>query len=331
MNDTKPQGFFTYHSLFWPVMLIGVGVTWLLSSLGIIAPVSWGGLLRLWPLLLIAIGLDILFGRRVPVIGAFIALGTIAVVAALLIALPSVVANTSPTIKHDTFSEPLGNATAAKIDLSLSTMSTTINALEDSDKLISANLDYVGEIDFTAQGYQEKDIHLSHNAPMGTWFMPPGHDHWDIGLSPRVPLDLKVDASTGLSELNLGTLKLNSLTIDASTGSMTIDLPAAQKIYDMTVNGSTGSIIMEIPRGAQLNMRLKLSTGSVTIHVQPDAGVQLRVEDDGLGSVSMRSNYTRTQQGEGKRGTWESPNYASAERKITIIVEKMSTGSLTVR
>lgn len=331
MNNTKPQGSFTYRSWFWPVMLICVGMVWLLGNLGIISPVNWGGLFNLWPLLLIAIGLDITIGRRMPIIGALIALGTVAAALALMIAMPSQGLRTSPTVKHDTFSQPLGNATAAKVDLSLSTMRTTISALEDSDKLINADLDYVGEIDFTMQGDQVKDVHLGHSAPLGTWFMPSGDYRWQIGLSPRVPLDLKVDVSTGSSELNLSALKLKSLTIDASTGSMTLDLPASQQTYDVTINASTGAITMEIPRGAQVNMRLRMSTGSVTIHVLADAGVQLRVEDDGPGSVSMRSNYTRTQQGDGKRGTWESPNYAKAERKITIIVEDMSTGSLTVR
>ena len=54
-----------YRSLFWPVILIGIGVLWLLGNLGIIEPVSLGGLLRFWPVLLIVAGLDMDF-RRVP-------------------------------------------------------------------------------------------------------------------------------------------------------------------------------------------------------------------------------------------------------------------------
>ena len=56
-----------YRSLFWPMVLIGVGVVWLLGNIGVIRPASLGVLVSFWPLILIFIGLDILFGRRSPV------------------------------------------------------------------------------------------------------------------------------------------------------------------------------------------------------------------------------------------------------------------------
>ena len=61
-----------YRSLFWPLVLIGVGVIWLLGNLGVISWTNLTVLFRLWPLLLIAIGLDLLIGRQSPAIGALI-------------------------------------------------------------------------------------------------------------------------------------------------------------------------------------------------------------------------------------------------------------------
>ena len=54
----KPK---TYRSFLWPILLIGVGVIWLLSSLGIIPSANLAALVSLWPLILIVIGLDLLF------------------------------------------------------------------------------------------------------------------------------------------------------------------------------------------------------------------------------------------------------------------------------
>ncbi|MBC7250601.1 MAG: hypothetical protein H5T62_09990 [Anaerolineae bacterium] len=58
-------------SVFWPLMLIGVGVVLLLANLGYLPWQAWSVLWRLWPLLLVALGIDLLIGRR-SVLGAII-------------------------------------------------------------------------------------------------------------------------------------------------------------------------------------------------------------------------------------------------------------------
>lgn len=77
-----------YRSIFWPLVLIAVGVLWLLGNFGVIATSNLFALLRLWPLLLIAIGLDILLGRRWPLVSALIALVTVGVAVAAVIYAP---------------------------------------------------------------------------------------------------------------------------------------------------------------------------------------------------------------------------------------------------
>jgi len=51
-------------SLVGPIILIGLGIVFLLNNLGLLSWSVWEVILRLWPILLIAIGLDILLGRR---------------------------------------------------------------------------------------------------------------------------------------------------------------------------------------------------------------------------------------------------------------------------
>jgi hypothetical protein len=46
------------------VILIGLGVVFLLNNPGILNWSVWDVIFRLWPVLLIAAGLDILIGRR---------------------------------------------------------------------------------------------------------------------------------------------------------------------------------------------------------------------------------------------------------------------------
>src|SRR3990170_3880770 len=50
--------------LVGPILLIGLGLVFLLTNLGMLSTSIWGVLLRIWPVILIAIGIDLLIGRR---------------------------------------------------------------------------------------------------------------------------------------------------------------------------------------------------------------------------------------------------------------------------
>ena len=63
--------------IFWPLVLIAFGVLWLLGSFGVISATNLWVLLRYWPVLLIAIGLDVIVRQRWPWIGNLITLITL--------------------------------------------------------------------------------------------------------------------------------------------------------------------------------------------------------------------------------------------------------------
>ncbi len=72
-------------SFFWPIIMMGAGVIWLLTTLNIIPTEDLWILSRLWPVLLIVAGLDVLFARQLPWVGALLALLVIAGVVILLL------------------------------------------------------------------------------------------------------------------------------------------------------------------------------------------------------------------------------------------------------
>ncbi len=61
------------RDLFWPVILIGAGLLFVLSDLGGLPLNEFSGLQQWWPLGLILIGFDWLLGRRLPLLGALLA------------------------------------------------------------------------------------------------------------------------------------------------------------------------------------------------------------------------------------------------------------------
>ena len=67
------DGVFRREGLVGATLTIGLGVIFLLSNLGYLSLSVWEVLLRLWPLFLVAAGIDILVGRRSR-FGAFLGL-----------------------------------------------------------------------------------------------------------------------------------------------------------------------------------------------------------------------------------------------------------------
>ena len=77
-----------YRSLFWAVVLLGVGIYALLFNLDVIEPASLGMLTYVWPLVIIGAAVDLIIGRRSLVAGALVGLVTVGVMIALMLAGP---------------------------------------------------------------------------------------------------------------------------------------------------------------------------------------------------------------------------------------------------
>ena len=61
MTEHKRKG----GSLVFPIILIILGVLFLLDNLNITSGIDWRTIWKLWPVILIALGLEVLLGRRV--------------------------------------------------------------------------------------------------------------------------------------------------------------------------------------------------------------------------------------------------------------------------
>lgn len=72
--ESKPEHRSKRPSLFGPLLLIGLGVVLLLNTLNIVEGATWQTLLNLWPLLLIAAGLDGLW-RGEGFVGSMVVMG----------------------------------------------------------------------------------------------------------------------------------------------------------------------------------------------------------------------------------------------------------------
>ncbi len=330
MSDSRPRG---YRSLFWPIILIGVGVVWLLGNLNLLPANSLYWLANLWPLLLIGIGADLIFARRLPALGALIGVVLVAIVLVVLFVGPSLGLQQPSAPQYKTFVVPGGGLTSATVKLDLSSFSNKISSLPaSSTDLFNAQVYDRGNLAFSNQGSNgNMNISLGESGFGGMWFNLPGDYRWTIGLSQKVPTDLTINASSGSTNVDLSGLQLTRLVYDGSSGSNDITLPSNTKAYDMTYHGSSGSADISVPSDANLTMTVEGSSGSISIHIQGSPAVRVEVNSNGSGSVSVNGNMKRLSGGgNNDQGVWESSGYANADQKILIIVNRVSSGSISI-
>jgi len=324
--------------LFWPIILIGVGVFLLLGNLDILPKYSLWTLARLWPLILIVIGLDILIGRRSPLIGAAIGVGAVTLAVVLVLAAPTLgIIPTGANVITERFTETIGDATSAEVNLSLSIGRTNVSALADSTYLFDGELTHVGKTNFDVQGGKHKTINLKqrsvrYNFSDFRWFDTEDLK-WDIGLSPDVPLSLNIDGSIGQSILDLRGLLIEEVNLKGGVGETTLILPAMNKPYDVKIDGGVGKFVVSIEEDTAVNLTIEGDIGDFTIDLPSTAAVRVDAEVD-IGDLHIDSRFDRISGGDSdflsESGIWETPGFSTAETKI-IIIFNGGIGSLRVK
>jgi hypothetical protein len=315
-----------YRSIFWPVLLIGFGLIWLLVNTGLLSGWSWVNLWRLWPLFLIAIGLDILIARRSAIIGALVALATLGLVVVLILAGGFLgYRSDQGRVITEQFSEPIGQAESAEIELDLSIGPATVYALEDKDMLLDAEITHIGEIVFSVSGNVEKKVRLDEeqvNFDAG-WldFFNQDNLEWDIGITSFIPVSLEIIGGVGDAELDLRGLLLDDLLVDVGVGDLKLSLPESEDIYEVRLDGGVGETDVEIVRDANVTVTINGSVGDVTVDVPSNAEVQVDASV-GVGDIRLPSNFEKLSGSEdnvvGESGVWETSGYDDADLRITI-------------
>ena len=247
--------------LVGPVILIGLGVVFLLNNMGILAWSVWDVIFRLWPILLVAAGLDLLLGRR-SIWGSLLALVlTLALLAGLLWMFEAGVIPGQAT-EGEEIRQGLEGATQAEVILAPAVGSLQLDALLETDHLATGVIRPIsGERihrDFAVQD-QTATLRLQSEGAfgplIGDWS---GQRGWDLGLSANVPLWIEVNMGVGSSELDLTDLQVRELDVSMGVGQTRVTLPAAGD-YQANVDGAIGETIVVIPRG--LEVRISLDTG----------------------------------------------------------------------
>lgn len=345
MNENKKT-----PNLFWPVIFIGIGAIFLLSNLGLIdvEVLSLGRIARLWPLLLVAIGVNILFGRNTTRAGSgFSLLLGLAVVAAIVFA-PSII-EPMPGLEviTETYVDPLEDAESARVHLDFDEGGLEVAPLFESENLFQAEVTHNGRLDFDTSGSSNRNITLKLDSETSFW----GIDVFDsqrngvIGLNANLPIELFVDIGSGNSQLDLEGLDLRELEVESDSGKMELVMPAELALTNLDV--ASGTIDIQTVEGTELdinaelgsgqmfltvedevigNVSLNSGSGRITIFVPRDLAVRV-IGFTGSGNVDIPADFDQIS-GTEDDGIWESPDLDQSEEYLEI---EFSLGSGVVR
>lgn len=259
-----------------PIVLLGLGTVLLLGNLEYLSIDAWDLLVRLWPVLLVAIGLDIAFGKSRAVWNTFLRLG----LGLLLVAAIVWIAVSSPFgvgAKQVDYEQSLDGATESQITFSLPVGELKIEGGAENTMLLSGGAGLPKSLDIDAQYSKPKngastlvlDTVGSSNIPLSSsTFL------WDFKMNSGIPIDLETGVAVGEIDADLSEVMMQNLKSEMALGETTFILPCLQDASaDLDV--AIGEITLYVPKGCDLN--INLDTGLVA-HEYPQS--YLRVDDN---------------------------------------------------
>ena len=272
-----------------------------MQNLDVIGWGFWLEIWRFWPVLLVAVGVNLMLGRRLPWL-------TTAIVA-VLIGGSAVGAALLAESERDTMvartSRVLGETNRLDMAVDIGFGSLTIDSLpSDSPNLVEWSLE-------APCGGASTSFHRYGDAATLDVTMDPGSfacqwgARWRVSLS-RVP-DVYIDIDTGASsiELDLTDLRVPVLNVNAGAASVDIRMPADAGPAEAVISAGASSIDLRIPDGvpARILNDSALSSFDVSGRFQSLRGAFSE------GQTVMRRHPS---------DIFQSPGYREAENRVSI-------------
>ena len=295
---------FKREGMVAPAFFIGVGIIFLLSNLGYLSVNTWQMVFTLWPIMLIAIGFDILVGRR-SLLLSLLGVVVILIVLAGSLWIFGVSFTGGNVVSGEQIQQSLNGATRAIIKIESSAGEMQIGSMSQPDILLDGRIPSAEEEKIRSSYTVSNGVGTYRLSDTGAQvFLPTRHAQdwlWDLDITNAIPVDLGLSMGAGSAEAALRDLNLENLTVNLAVGSATVTLPD-QGSMEAQLEGAIGHIVIIVPRGV---------------------GVQVRA-DTGLASINVPENYSHA------GDVYESPGYSSAENRVDIVVS-IAIGSVDIR
>lgn len=272
------------------LILIGIGLLFLLNTLGIATFRLWYLLSRFWPVILILIGLNIILKKTklwwlVPILIFILIIGAVLMPGPVLRRFETgsftfYLNDQNRAVIYSEDRELDSELEKLNVDLKYGANLLDLGRINNNDDLYDINLDYRGERpniyynrSNNSAGLQ---IEQAKKVNIGR-----GSEKWRVNLTNRVPLDINIRAGAGDIMLDLEDLRVENLDIDAGLGQINIRFPDYNN--ETEISAGAGNIKLVIP--AKTAFRIETNTVLNNINFK-EVGL-IKVDDD----VYQSKNY----------------------------------------
>ena len=290
--------------LFWGFFLIPLGALPLLVRAGVLDPATFAQGWRLWPLILVAVGIAIVIGRS-----RLAALGTAAVALVLGLAVGGAIAGGNFWLDAVTDCD-FGNRTdvhldeagafvqPASIDLDLRCGNLDVRMGGSTGWSLAA--DYHGQAPAIVSSADRLRIRVPDNDDAQ-------HHEWVLTVAPSLLGEVTLKTNAAAANLDLAGASLTNVTANLNAGDLLVDAGAAT-VDEINVQMNAGRIRLTLGAG-ETRGSLQVNAGAIEVCVPDNAGLQIRVNEQltfvhNLGERGLsREGQTWVRNGSGGGGT----------------------------
>jgi Domain of unknown function (DUF5668) len=299
----------------WPLILIFVGGVFLLENTGYLPRNFWMNLWRLWPVVLVLIGIELLFANRIPWVALAALAAAVLVVGAVAINWTQAPTSASAGPPRTTQTNLVG-ASQAAVTIRFGAGQFNVGPIVQPQPNELAELTYQGPPELApvprytppvSGGIGQLEYQSSSRGGPGFWPFAGGHTdsnaRADLNFAPTVPItSFTVQTGAADAHLDLSALKVSAIDMSIGAATAWIRFPEAAGTTTAHISGGASTITLEVPQG-------------VAAQIQHHGG---------LSTVTI--DQTRFPQA--SDGVYRSPDYATAQNKLDISIE---TGVTTIQ
>ena len=230
-------------SIAVPLILISIGFAFLLGNLGGLRGVRWDDVFRLWPLLLVIGGVDLLLRPRSFAAAAVAEIAIVAVAFIYLIGGAALV-----PVAPLAYATDVPRAGVTDLGLTVNYGAGSITMSGGATSLVSVRSSQEDVSRTVNQNGSAATVTLS--SAQDTVFGWNGGDRrWDIQLPNDVRTAVTLNAGAGSFDIDLTGVNISRASLNAGASSMNVKLPTPKGEVPIKLTGGASSMDITVPAG----------------------------------------------------------------------------------
>lgn len=298
--------------LFWGLAFLSAGVVALAIQQNVLDRNVMLGAWRLWPLILVAIGLSLVLSRTpYRVIGTVVAALVIGVIVgtAITTGVGFGVSCASGADVSNLGEETGTFGSSASLDWQMNCGTMSVSMAQGSGWTARTGAENGNQPQVDGSSDQ-----LSINSSNGGGFLVGQRERWEVTLPLEPTYDANIQTNGSRATLDFSGAKFSSLSLHPNAGDVRVDLSnATVSGLDVQVNaGHTGITASD---GSAIEGRIQVNAGGVDLCVPLNTGMRITSTGNLFGTNLENLGLTRN------GDTWETSSYGSAQHTITLEVQ----------